>query len=96
MPRGDKYVGLTNYLKAKHANGIDFLTMTFAELEAVLGFKLPASTSKYCWSNDKTQSYALGWLHAGFIVDRCNLLEQKITFRYKPDRVKELLSGTES
>lgn len=95
MPQGDKYIDFTNFLKAKHSTGTDFLSLTFAEIETVLGFYLPGSTRKYYWANDKTQSYALGWLLADFVVDGCNLSSQTVNFRYNPNKVLELLSVKE-
>lgn len=93
MPQGDKYLEFTNFLKAKHFAGTDFLSLSFAEIETILGFSLPASTRKYYWANDKTQSYALGWLLSDFIVDGCNLSNQIVNFRYNPEKVRELLSA---
>lgn len=66
MPQGDKYIPFTNYLKRCHAQGQDKITLSFAEIEHIWGFPLAKSMRTYYWGNDRTQSYALGWLHAEF------------------------------
>ena len=93
MPQGDKYIDFTNYLILQHTRGNDRLAMAFLEIEAVLGFTLPSSCSKYYWANDKTQSYALGWLHANFVVDGCDLQDRRVIFLYNPEKAQGLLSG---
>ena len=96
MPQGDKYINFTNYLELQHAKGANHFTMTFFEIEAVLGFLLPSSCSRYPWGNDKTQSYALGWLRADFVVDNYDLQERWVTFVYNPEKVQQLLYGDSS
>ncbi|MDN5299348.1 MAG: hypothetical protein PWP51_1901 [Clostridiales bacterium] len=66
--------------------------MTFDMIEEVLGFELPASTRRYKWLNEKTHSYAMGWLNAGFLVDECNLETQTVRFTYKPSEVAAILT----
>ena len=94
MPQGDKYKDFTRYLKEKHLQGVDSVTIRFSEIEEVLGFPLPESTRNYSWVNDKTQSYALGWMLADFIVSKCDLAKQTVIFTYHPQRVEMLFSGT--
>lgn len=40
MPKGDKYINLTNYLKNNKDNNLE---LAFREIETILGFKLPTS-----------------------------------------------------
>jgi hypothetical protein len=56
---------------------------SFRELEQLLGFKLPASASKYpaWWSNDETgHSHARAWLGAGWRTEELDLAARKVTF----------------
>lgn len=53
---------------------VDDVTLTFAQLEDVLGFRLPASAHKHraWWANPSTPDhhpYAQAWLGAGWKVD---------------------------
>ena len=60
-----KYSPLTNYLVQC---GKDELTLTFDEVEQILGFKLPDSLRDYRtnWANSETLSFPLAWLRAGY------------------------------
>lgn len=58
---------------------------TFAEVEQILGFKLPASAYKHAawWSNDATgHSHARAWLKAGWRTEEVDLAGRKVTFRH--------------
>ena len=96
MLQGDKYIHFTNYLKKCHEQGQDELTLSFTEIERIWGFPLARSMRKYSWSNDRTQSYALGWLYADFTVTACDLSAETVTFAYTPEKVSALLSGQHS
>lgn len=93
MPQGDKYIQFTNYLKKCHEQGQDELTLSFTEIKRIWGFPLARSMRKYSWANDRTQSYALGWLYADFTVTACDLSAETVTFAYTPEKVSALLSG---
>ena len=56
--------------------------MTFAEIEQVLGFPLPAAAHKYqaWWANDKTHTHAQAWLDAGWKTAKANLIEESVVF----------------
>ena len=59
--------------------------VSFAELEAILGFGLPASARLYrpWWSNQKRgagHSHALAWHAAGWKTRAVNLDEESLTF----------------
>ena len=96
MPQGDKYIHFTNYLKKCHEQGQDELTLSFTEIERIWGFPLARSMRKYSWANDRTQSYALGWLYADFTVTACDLSAELVAFAYTPEKVSVLLSGQHS
>jgi hypothetical protein len=63
----------------------DSWVATFAEIESVLGFPLPASARRYreWWSNQRNggHSQAKGWQEAGWQVWRVDLVEESVTFR---------------
>lgn len=79
MPKGDKYVGLTSYLKQCIK---DRITLSFSEIEGVMGDTLPPSAYKHraFWSNSRTHSVAYGWLDAGYKTVNINLENRVITF----------------
>lgn len=58
-----KYLPLENYLKNLKANEI---SLTFKEIEKIIGGKLPPSANKYSqwWENDKNHVQAKAWLNA--------------------------------
>lgn len=70
---GGKYEALENYLRALSPSTKE-LSLTFQQLEEILGFSLPASAAKYreWWSNQADVSnrpQARAWTSAGFQVD---------------------------
>lgn len=71
-----KYELLRKYLKSKAK-----ITLTYAEIENILGFKLPDSayTHKVWWSNHPSHTQALAWLEAGWNVQHVELGES-VTF----------------
>lgn len=89
---GDKYNRFTQYLQMKHVEGIDSITLTFPEIEKIWGFPISDSMYRYAWANDKTQSYSVGWMRAGYVVTKCDLPEKKISFCYDQNRADMLLN----
>lgn len=79
MPKGDKYIGLTNYLRDKRDSSI---IMSFSEIEIQVGNTLPTSAHKHraFWSNTFTHSVAFGWLNAGYRTVSINFKDQYVTF----------------
>ncbi len=76
-----KYESLSNYLASKHANE---LSMTFAEVEAILGFKLPnsARTHRPWWANSAHgHVQSRGWLDAGYQSEQVDLEGEQLTFK---------------
>ena len=58
--------------------------LTFAEIERILGFKLPKSAyeHKEWWSNNATgHSHAKAWLEAGWRKQELDLDARKVTFK---------------
>ena len=79
MPKGDKFIALTSYLENC---GMDELRMPFSEIEKIIGFKLSDSAYSYPaqWSNSESQSFAFGWLNAGYLTRQVNISEQTVEF----------------
>lgn len=76
------YALLYDYLQKTDLNKI---TMTFFELEQVLGFILPRSACTYsAWWANGGHSHAHAWLDAGYKVERIDLRTKTVSF-YKHD-----------
>lgn len=75
-----KYQALTEYLLAEEKTVI---SLRFADIEDILGFRLPNSayTHRAYWSNTKTHSVSLSWLNAGFETTSVDLEEHTVTFQ---------------
>jgi hypothetical protein len=76
-----KYQTLSQFLLA---GSVATRRMSFAQIERVLGFKLPKSayTHEAWWSNNATgHSHAQTWLSAGWRTEDVDLRHQKVTFR---------------
>ncbi|MDP2296052.1 MAG: hypothetical protein Q8M24_11395 [Pseudolabrys sp.] len=58
--------------------------MSFAEIERILGFKLPKSAYQHeaWWSNNATgHSHARAWLKLGWRTEAVDLTRRKVTFQ---------------
>lgn len=77
MPKGDKYINLTNYLLQSKCDSIE---MTFKQIEAIVG-TLPNSAYKHqaLWSNGSQGSFSFGWLNAGYSA-QVKLNQQTVIF----------------
>jgi len=83
MPKGDKYITLTNWLKHRDE---DSITLSFDEVRDVLGFLPPvAIKDRAYWANDKTQSSSYGWMNAGYKTMNVRMKEQEVTFKKVDD-----------
>ncbi|MGI9310177.1 MAG: DUF7662 domain-containing protein [bacterium] len=75
-----KYIPLQTYLKAQSGQEI---TMTFKEIEKILGIKLPASARRYpaWWSNHPSQRMASVWLPTGYRSAQVDMQGERLVFR---------------
>ena len=76
-----KYAPLTGYLSS---SGMDYIPMTFAEVEEVIGDNLPRSAFEYrpWWSNNPSNHVnATSWLRAGYKTADVDMAERKLAFR---------------
>lgn len=75
-----KYEPLTAFLKSKHGREI---RMSFAEVEKVIGEKLPAKSkaNRAWWSNNPSNSVMTkAWLAAGYKSAQVDMGSEKLTF----------------
>ena len=74
-----KYDALGTYLRGQYGTEIP---MTFAEIEAVLGFPLPPSARFRAWwsNNDFNNVMTKVWLTAGFRTARVDLEGKRLVF----------------
>ena len=76
-----KYAGLEAHLRNA---GADAVPMTFAEIERVIGAKLPASafTHRAWWSNNPSNSVIThAWLAAGYKTANVDMAGRTLEFR---------------
>jgi len=76
-----KYRPLTLHLRTQRANRV---AMSFAEVERVLGTKLPPSACAHraWWSNNPNNNMMTkAWLEAGFQSEQVDLEGRKLVFR---------------
>lgn len=78
-------------LLAKAARFRSKITMRFAEIEDIIGDKLPDSAYKHrhWWSNIRNRAPSESWLTVGWRVEEVNLKEEKVTFVREEKRVGE-------
>jgi len=82
MPR---YQSLETYLRNRQAEEVP---VTFEEIEAIIGTKLPSSAHDHraWWSNNASNNVMTkSWLAAGYHTERVDMAERKLVFR----RMKE-------
>ncbi|WP_293904909.1 hypothetical protein [Phenylobacterium sp.] len=75
-----KYEPLKRHLAEKMESEIP---MTFREMEAILGFRLPSSARSYpaWWSNSVgTHVNAAAWREAGWLTSRVDIGGERVTF----------------
>lgn len=76
-----KYSRLGEFLRAQRASEIP---MTFAEIERVIGAKLPSSAPHYpaWWSNNPSNNVMTKvWLEAGFRTEQVDVKSRRVVFR---------------
>lgn len=80
--RSSKYLPLCEFLSNVRESEI---SVSFAEIESILGFPLPESARKYpaWWANEQSgsHSHASAWIEAGWETTKANLRDQAVVFR---------------
>jgi hypothetical protein len=78
-----KYRKLTEYLKALDSTR---WTASFAEIEAILGFKLPKSAYSYpaWWANQAGEghSHCAAWKNIGWRTEGLDISKRRVSFSY--------------
>jgi hypothetical protein len=79
-PSGGKYAPLGQYLEKQSTN---LVPMTFAEIERVIGAKLPDSQRYPAWwsNNPFNNVMTKVWLDAGFQTEQVDITRRKLVFR---------------
>jgi hypothetical protein len=81
QPVGDSpaYRALEEHLRSNEG---DEVTLTFTQIEALLGRPLPESARRHrpWWSNDLTHSHARAWMGSGWRVASVDMDDQIVTF----------------
>ena len=81
MKEGSKYQPLLEFLRDSNQ---DEVTLTFAEIEAIMNDTLPNSArSKRAWWSNRSKGalQSLAWMEAGYRVEDVDLNTQQVTFR---------------
>ncbi|WP_339932231.1 hypothetical protein [uncultured Brevundimonas sp.] len=76
-----KYEPLTQFLAAQRGEEV---SMSFREIERVLGFPLPekASGLRAWWSNNASNNVMTkAWLAAGYVTERVDMGSRRLVFR---------------
>jgi hypothetical protein len=75
-----KYSPLGEFLQRQRAVEI---SMTFTEIERMIGAKLPPSSLQYrpWWANDSSHVQSKVWLDAGFRTEQVDLGNRNVVFR---------------
>jgi hypothetical protein len=76
-----KYSRLGEFLRAQRGKEVP---MTFAEIERVIGSKLPPNSPQYpaWWSNNPSNNVMTKvWLAAGFRTEQVDIKSRKVVFR---------------
>lgn len=77
--RGYKFLNLAKYFRQCSKEKI---TLTFEQIEMILGLELPKSAYKHraYWSKSKTHVFPNSWLNAGYKLNSINLKEKNCSF----------------
>ena len=75
-----KYEPLSDYLRA---HGSDACSLTFLDIERIIGCSLPASAREHrsWWGNDRTHTQARAWMQAGFGAEPSSRRIEPVVFR---------------
>lgn len=79
-----KYDPLSSYLKQQASPA---LTLSFAEIETILGTKLPRSaraTKRWWWSDPMPRSSNVqcrAWVDSGYVAEAVDVGAERVTFR---------------
>ena len=80
----EKYQKLQKFMN-KTPRQVTTLTLSFDQIEVLIGAQLPKSAAKYrqWWANQRNNQHrpqARAWMSAGFKVDKVDLLAGQVIF----------------
>ena len=88
--RISKYQPLTDYLQKC---GLEMCTLSFAQIEELLGFPLPQSAYQYpVWWMNANQTTCRHWLKAGYIITQYSMDQQYAVFQRNLEQAESYLS----
>lgn len=95
-PQGS-YAPLAAHLKAQ-VSSTTSLTLTFQEIERILGKELPRSAHEYraWWANDPTKPQCAAWLEEGWRTTSLSMTERRLTFVRTNDREEAYIRFSQS
>jgi len=84
-----KYDPLSNFLARQKA---EKLTVTFVQIEELLGFELPYSSQYPAWwsNNESNHTQTRAWRSAGYKTEAVDLKSGKLVFRREVEADKRL------
>jgi len=79
---GTKYSPLYRFL-ARKARYSELATLTFSQVEGIIGDNLPFSAlrNRNWWHNSRSSAQGQAWLNVGWRVQDVNMTERTVTFR---------------
>jgi len=75
-----KYDALGTYLRQRNQSEV---SMTFAEIERIVGFTLPKSHKRLAWWSNSVGNNVMTrvWINAGYRADKVDVAARTIVFR---------------
>jgi hypothetical protein len=91
-PQGS-YANLATFLQIQ-SGSTNSLTLTFSQIENILGKELPRSASEYraWWANDPTKPQSAAWLDEGWRTSAISMSDRRLTFSRTNDREDAYIS----
>lgn len=85
MPKGDKYIDLTRFLKQSN---MDKIILTFDGIENIIQASIPPSVKRKPnqFVPSASYSFAYGWKNAGYEIVESDLNRQTITLRKSSEK----------
>lgn len=77
--KGEKFIELSRFFENSKE---DHITLTFEDIESIIGQKLYPSAYKYVqyWNHSKTHTITFSWIDAGYKLNGVDLVNQKVSF----------------
>ncbi len=91
---GTKYSSLYRFL-ARKARYSELVTLTFSQIEGIIGDNLPFSAlrNRNWWHNSRSTAQGQAWLKVGWRVQDLNTTERTVTFKRVAESHKVIKTG---